>query len=448
VTARAARDRVVDPGAVVGVVVGVVAGVIALPACDEPPVTVAAGGDTTVVDRSSHAFRNPAANLDAAALARHRAGDAAFEATFVTAPAPVHAGLGPVYNHTSCGGCHPRDGRGLPAFGPSASPALVRVSLATGAPEVPGGPVPVPGVGTQLQDHAVFGVAPEITATLVWDERLGVYPDGTRYALRAPRLELRRPDGTPLPTTVLRSFRQAPAVFGLGLLEAIPAADLIAAADPDDADGDGISGRVNQVWDGARAAVAIGRFGHKASMPDLIQQAAGAYAADLGVTTALTGGPAEVAADVVADTAFYTATLAVPARAPGDHAAGEARFAELGCAACHTPVQTSGAAPIAAVAHQTFAPYTDLLLHDLGDDLADGRPDFLADGREWRTPPLWGLGLVTTVLPGASLLHDGRARTVEEAILWHGGEAAPARDRFLRAAAGDRAALLAFLAAL
>ena len=417
-------------------------------ACGEPVVTPPAGGDTTIVDRSSHAYSAPAPNLDAATLARHRAGDAAFGATFVTAPAPVHAGLGPVYNHTSCAGCHPRDGRGLASFGASTSPALVRVSLADGVPDVPGGPVPVPGLGTQLQDHAIFGAAPEVAIALTWEVQAGRYADGAPYELRAPRLALTTADGAPLPAAVRRSFRQAPAVFGLGLLEAIPDDDLEAAADPDDRDGDGISGRVNIVWDPIERRARVGRFGHKASMPDLRAQTAGAYGADLGVTTALVGDVAEVADDVVDDTALYTATLAVPARAPGDVTRGEAAFADLGCAACHTPEQTSGEHPIAAVAHQTFAPYTDLLLHDLGDGLADGRADFAADGREWRTPPLWGLGLVPTVLQGAGYLHDGRARTVEEAVLWHGGEAQAARDAFVAAPADVRAALLGFLAAL
>lgn len=406
------------------------------------------GGDTTIDDRTSNAFGTPAPNLDEAGLARHRAGDAGFGATFVTGPAPIHGGLGPLYNHTGCAACHPRDGRGLPQLGAAGSQALVRVSLADGTPDVPGGPVAVPGLGTQLQDHAVFGNAPEVTVELAWDEVPGQYGDGAPYSLRAPRLTLRRPDGSLLSADVLRSFRQAPAVFGLGLLEAIPDDALVAAADPLDRDGDGVSGRLNQAWDPLVGARRPGRFGHKASAPSLEAQAAGAYAADLGVTTDLTGDVAEVTAAVVRDTAFYTATLAVPAPAPGDHEAGRALFVELGCAACHTPVQRTGPHPIAALADQPIEPYTDLLLHDLGDGLADGRPDFEATGHEWRTPPLWGLGLVETVLPGASYLHDGRARTLAEAILWHDGEGKAAREAFRTAPAARRTALLAFLRAL
>lgn len=420
----------------------------ALAACADDPTTAPAGGDTTVRDRTSNAYSLPAANLGDDELARHLAGDVAFEATFVRGPAPVNAGLGPLYNHNACAACHGKDGRGLPQFGGPASQALVRVSLADGTPDLPGAPVPVPGLGGQLQDHAVFGVPAEVTVALAWTETTGSYADGTAYALRAPALTLTYPDGRPLEPTIMRSLRQAPAVFGAGLLEAIPDAALEAAADPDDRDGDGVSGRPNRVWDVDAGAVRIGRFGHKAGNPTLVQQAAAAYANDMGVTSRRFGGDVEVDDAKVELTAFYTATLAVPARAPGDVAAGEARFAEFGCAACHTPTQTSGPHAIAALADQQFQPYTDLLLHDLGPDLDDDRPEYLADGREWRTPPLWGLGLVQTVLPGASYLHDGRARTVAEAILWHGGEAEAARERFRTAPADQREELLRFLSAL
>lgn len=408
----------------------------------------APGGATTVHDRSSNAYSLPAPNLTGALLERHLAGDAAFDATFVSAPAIVNPGLGPLYNHNACAACHPRDGRGLPQFGGSASSALVRVSVADGVPDVPGGPVPAPGLGGQLQDHGTFGVAPEATVLLTWTERAGAYGDGTTYALRAPALVLRRPDGSVIGDDVLRSFRQPPPVFGLGLLEAIADDDLLAAADPDDRDGDGISGRANQVWDVAAGAVRVGRFGHKASNPTLAQQAGAAYANDMGVTSPRFGGEPEVDDATVDDTGFYTATLGVPARAPGDHARGEALFATFGCAACHTPALVTGPHALAELSHQPIEPFTDLLLHDLGPDLADHRPDFLATGSEWRTPPLWGLGLAETVLPGARYLHDGRARTLAEAILWHGGEAEPAREAFRTAPRDDRDALLGFLRSL
>ncbi|MBP9202341.1 MAG: thiol oxidoreductase [Kofleriaceae bacterium] len=412
---------------------------------------VTAGGATTVGDRTSNAFSLPAPGLSPAELARHLDGDLDFDSTFVTGDAPVNGGLGPRFNNTSCGACHSRDGRGRAVIGDGpTSQLLVRVSLPSGTPDVPGGAVPVPGMGTQLQDHAVFGAEPDARVTLGWDELPGRYGDGTPYVLRAPRLTIVGV-AAPLPFEALTSLRLPPAVFGLGLLEAVDEADLHALADPDDADGDGISGRVNQVWDPVTGTTRIGRFGVKANTSDLTVQAAAAYANDMGIGNPIAsdtaGGAADLALATVEDAAFYTRTLAVPAPTAPTPAStrGQDHFDAFGCAGCHVPHLRTGPSPIAVLADQDFAPYTDLLLHDLGDGLADGRPDFLASGREWRTPPLWGLGLVETVLPGATYLHDGRARTLAEAILWHGGEAEAARERFRTADAATRADLVAFL---
>ena len=409
-----------------------------------------AGGATTIDDRSSLAYRQPAPNLDADQLELHLTGDATFEATFVTAPAPVNGGLGPLFNHVSCASCHINDGRGHSDLSTErGSPALVRLSLPTGEPDAPGGSVPVPGMGTQLQDHAVFGHTPEAAVALAWVEETATYGDGIPYNLRRPALTF----DPALPDDAMTSMRQAPPVFGLGLLEAIDEETLRALADPDDADGDGISGRVNMVWDVAAGAARVGRFGHKANNPTLRQQGAGAYANDMGVSNRVfpdAGGTRDVDDDTLDATIFYTQTLAVPARLETipDADRGADRFASFGCASCHVSTLTTGTHEIAALANQTIQPFTDLLLHDLGEGLADGRPDFEATGSEWRTPPLWGLGLVQTVLAGAGYLHDGRARTLEEAILWHGGEAEAAREAFRNADASDRAALIAFLISL
>lgn len=414
----------------------------------------AAGGDTTVDDRTSKAFTAPATNLSDQQLEQHLRGDQLFEAKFVTAPAPLHGGLGPLYNNTSCKLCHTNDGRGLPQISDgAAAQALVRVSLPTGIPSVPGGAVPVPELGTQLQNHAIFGVTPEVTVELAWVESVGAFADGAPYTLRRPLLRIARPNAASLPSDMRTSFRIAPAVFGLGLLEAIAQDDVLAAADPNDSDGDGISGRANYVWSPTLQRTELGRFGWKANTATLDDQAGAAFANDMGVTSpffaAGTDAPELAQADIAA-TSFYTATLAVPTRAPQSAAAkrGSELFRKFACSGCHTPEQRSGAHPVSALANQTFAPFTDLLLHDMGPALADGRPDFLADGNEWRTPPLWGLGLVQTVLPGASYLHDGRARTIVEAIMWHGGEAARSRAMFAAAPTRDREALLAFLATL
>jgi CxxC motif-containing protein (DUF1111 family) len=411
-----------------------------------------AGGDTTVADRTSNAYGMPAANLDEEELARHLDGDVAFGSMFVTPPAVINPGLGPLFNHVGCEGCHVRDGRGLPQVGSgAASQSLIRVSLPDGVPDAPGGQAPVPGIGLQLQDHAVFGATPEATVAMTWREESGQFADGASYSLRRPELAITLPDGSPPPTGLETSLRQPPPVFGLGLLEAVPEEVVLERADPDDADGDGVSGRPNRVWDPLLGAVRLGRFGHKANAADLPLQVAAAYRNDMGVGNPIFAydDASEIDDATLDDAVFYCRTLGVPAPAPevGD-AHGERLFDALGCAGCHAPALETGDHEIAALAFQRIAPYTDLLLHDLGDGLADGRPDFAATGREWRTAPLWGIGLVQTVLPGAGYLHDGRARDLAEAILWHGGEAEPSRERFRTASTADREALLDFLGSL
>ncbi|MCK6536729.1 MAG: thiol oxidoreductase [Polyangiaceae bacterium] len=412
------------------------------------------GGDTTIFDQTTSAFTNPAPNLGEADLAHHLEGDVAFEATFVTPPATVNAGLGPVFNNRSCSACHIKDGRGLPVTGTGAqgSMALVRVSTAKSALGE-GTPIPVPGLGLQLQDHAVFGVSPEATVRLEWIEETSAYPgDGAKYSLRRPKLVIELADGKPLPADVLTSLRVPPPVFGLGLLEAIPEAALLALEDPQDADGDGISGRANQVWDEEGQRTVTGRFGWKSNQPNLTQQAAAAYLHDMGVENPVFfEQEPELSSKTLEAAAFYTRTLAVPARRDVSDPVvrrGEQIFSQIGCASCHVPELKTGPSPHQAVAEQRIQPFTDLLLHNMGFDLADGRPDFVASGTEWRTPPLWGVGLAARVLVGAAFLHDGRARTLEEAVLWHGGEAEVSREKFRAAKAGDRAALLSFLESL
>lgn len=411
------------------------------------PESVAAGGATTIYNRSARAYSQPAPGLTERQAAEHLEGDRRFADVFVPAPARFNAGLGPHFNNQSCTGCHIRDGRGQAKPGQ----LLVRLSLPTGIPEQPGGAVPVPNLGSQLRDHSIPGAAPMGSFEVEWEEVLGRYEDGTRYSLRRPQVTVRDGAGQPLDPAVQVSLRLPLPVFGRGLLEAVPEEVLAALADPDDRDRDGISGRLNQVWDVERQQVAIGRFGWKAGHPTLRQQNAAAYAHDMGVSNPLfpdTDGHQDIDAATLDAATFYTQTLAVPAplrMSDRQFQQGLKLFQEAGCAACHLPQLTTGKVAIAALSEQTFAPYTDLLLHDLGPGLADQRPEFLANGQEWRTPPLWGLGLSRTVLPGATYLHDGRARTIPEAILWHGGEAEPAREWFRTASAGDRRQLEQFL---
>jgi CxxC motif-containing protein (DUF1111 family) len=399
------------------------------------------GGELSVAVRTSRAFSQPGPTLDAEELVRFAHGDGAFDASFVAGAAPLNTGLGPRFNNASCRSCHLGDGRGLPVLGggPLRSMALVRVSQASGEP--------LPEIGFQIRDHATFGMQPDASVALSWRTLAGSYADGTPYELRQPVLEITLADGSPLAASVLTSLRVGPPVFGRGLLEAVPDEVIRALADADDADGDGISGRPN--WIDGR----LGRFGLKANTAGLLEQVALAYAHDMGVSSPLLpepDGSSEIAQATLEDVTFYVRTLAVPARRPSAAAErGASVFAESGCAACHTPQLRTGASDVPALANQVIFPYSDLLLHDLGPGLADGRPDFAASGSEWRTPPLWGIGLTETVLGGnGAFLHDGRARNLAEAILWHAGEAEPARERFAHATADERAALIAFLRSL
>ena len=451
---------------------------ILLSACDsESPVAVEStrifstsefsGGETTVFDASSHAFSIPAPNLSDASLAKHLEGDVEFEAVFVTAPAVVNPGLGPIYNNVSCINCHSRDGRGRP---PNADEGLVsllfRLSLPKAEDSVVGKPpTPVPGFGTQLNNRAIVEAAPEGKVKIDYTEQTLTTADGTRVHLRYPNYTVTE-TYQPLPENVEVSPRVAPAVFGLGLLEAIPEETILAYADENDVDGDGISGKPNYVWDVVAQRYTLGRFGWKANQPTLLQQVAAAYNDDMGITTSLfsvenSAGQSqltnhsvtpEVSDEILEVVTFYVQTLAVPARRDIDDPQvkqGEQLFAEAQCASCHVPTLRTGVlAGVPSVSNQTIQPFTDMLLHDMGPDLADNRSDFRANGREWRTPPLWGIGLVRRVNGHTNFLHDGRARNLMEAILWHGGEAEASRQAVEQMSKEERDALIAFLESL
>jgi CxxC motif-containing protein (DUF1111 family) len=321
---------------------------------------------------------------------------------------------------------------------------------------------PHPRYGGQLQDLALPGAEPEARLELQWEPRPGQYGDGEAFTLQAPRYVLHDLADGPLDEHTVLGGRTAPHLVGLGLLEAIPAAALHALADPDDANGDGISGRVHVLPHGG----GIGRFGWKATTPSVHAQTAAALVHDMGITSPdhphdartdpqrqrlpfVDGGQPEIDAHKLARLVFYAQAIAPPAPREGDPAAierGRAHFTAFGCAACHQPRWTTGADAFdPAFAGLAFEPYTDLLLHDLGDELADGKHDGTARPSEWRTAPLWGLGLIPAVNGHERLLHDGRARGVAEAILWHGGEALPARERFRLAPRQQRDELVAFV---
>ncbi len=418
------------------------------------------GGATTVFVDSEEAFEQPAANLDAAAIALHDEGDDAFGEEFDEV-----TGVGPLFHNSSCEGCHIGDGRGRPPNpGEQIETMLFRVSIP--GTDAVGGPKPAPGFGGQLQTRGITGVLPEGDVQFTYMPVNGQYADGTPFSLRAPTHTLYN-TYAPVPPGMMLGPRIAPAVFGLGLLEAVPPFLLYALADPNDRNRDGISGRVNIVYDAAANRNAVGRFGLKANTPNLRQQTAGAYNGDMGVTTSLFAAEncegqlnipqcarhaPEVDDETLDAAAFYVRTLGVPARRDlydGQALRGELLFFSARCSSCHIPILATGHLPgVPAVSNQIIRPFTDLLLHDMGAQLADNRPDFLASGREWRTPPLWGIGLVNTVNGHTNFLHDGRARNIEEAILWHGGEALAAREAFRNMSARDRAALLKFLNSL
>jgi CxxC motif-containing protein (DUF1111 family) len=452
-------------------------GVVLGPACgggdDGPPPSgpdeSLAGGATTVFNASDDAFGFPAANLSAARSDPFFVGNSFFKTNWVTAPASTDGrdGLGPLFNAVSCSACHLKDGRGRPPLAGSEGflGLLLRISV-PGADPVTGAPLPDPSYGSQIQQNGILGVDGEAVPQVSYVEVPGTYGDGSAYSLRQPTYSLASPAYGPPAPGLLMSPRVAPAVFGLGLLEAIPESALLSRADPADADGDGISGRANRVWDVRAGASRFGRFGWKANVPTVEQQSAGAFLGDIGITTPLfmtenctapqascqaapNGGTPEFDQAKLDELTFYMKTLAVPGRrspaAPGV-LQGKAVFMAAGCAKCHVPMHVTGMDPaFPELSNQTIFPYTDLLLHDLGPGLADGRPDFLADGQEWRTPPLWGLGLVPTVNGHSFLLHDGRARDMAEAILWHGGEAEAAKEHFRLLPAAQRQALIDFL---
>lgn len=484
------------------------------------PPSALLGGDNTVFDTSNEAFTNPLPLLTTAELAEFEEGDELFEEIW-----RGNDGLGPIFNATSCEGCHIEDGRGRPpAFtGETGTGLLLRLAL--NQQNANGSTLPDPVYGGQLQDDSTRRTDAEGTIDLSYQPIIGTYPDGTSYTLYQPTYDIVNLAYGDLHNDVTLSPRLAGQMIGLGLLEAIPDQTLLSLADPTDANGDGISGRVNRVWDTVAGSLSIGRFGWKANQPNLLQQTAGAFNGDIGVTSSLNpdqpctdfqlecfmnrlnrrgtnrrdnqrgqnnpppppnrrgnnppppnngqnnpppppnlgqnnppppndapiSTQPEVTDEELRLVTFYSSTLAVPAqRNPTDPQVvlGQTLFESANCSSCHIPTLQTGEHPISALSNQTIHPYTDLLLHDMGAGLADGQLDFQASGSEWRTAPLWGIGLLEEVNGYAFYLHDGRARTLEEAIMWHGGEATASQNAFASMSASDKAALIAFLKSL
>jgi CxxC motif-containing protein (DUF1111 family) len=443
---------------------------------------------TPTASAERDAFSQPASHLPAGKGLDFRVGRGFFRRLWVSAPASTQAadGLGPLYNARSCMACHPNNGRGVvPTRVDERSVALLfkvdvppqysahntdqyaeqEAQRASGRINN----IAEPNYGLQLQNFGVPGHKAEAQLRVDYRPLPVTLADGSSVTLRQPQYRVEQLGYGPLHPEARLSPRLAPQLIGMGLLEAIPEAAIMAKADPQDSNNDGISGRANRVWSMSQQRMALGRFGHKAGVATVDEQSQLAFATDIGISTPLFPAGAgdctpkqsrclqapngnspqydnlEAHQQVTDLVALYVRHLAVPAPRQTDSgtlAAGEALFNAIGCGSCHTPAYDG------VLGYPRIAPYTDLLLHDMGEGLADHRPEGLANGREWRTAPLWGIGLTAAVSGGESYLHDGRAATLLEAILWHGGEAQSQRDAVAALSSEQRAQLLRFIESL
>ena len=483
--AQGLDDRHLTPLPRTGAEVARIAAVLA-PTTDftkpEPFEAKPAGAATVRLRPTPDAFSQFSGNMPFDRQMDFNLGNALFTKTWVAAPSSTLAsdGLGPLHNARGCQDCHLKDGRGhVPAKGEAAVSLFLRLS-------VPGGPnpdgiadwlatLPEPTYGGQLQTFAATGIAAEARMSITYTELPQTLTDATA-SLRAPEYSVADAAYAALSPDTLLSPRIAPQMIGLGLLEAVPAADILARVDEDDADGDGISGRASIVPSREFGVPMLGRFGWKGGAPTVREQSAGAFSGDMGLSTYLhpkesgdctAAQPGclaapngaqyvhdgqEVSDESLTLVTFYARNLAVPERRGIDDPTvlrGKAVFYTLNCTGCHTPKHvTHRLADQPEQSFQLIWPYTDLLLHDMGEGLADHRPEGRATGHEWKTPPLWGIGLTAQVSGHTEFLHDGRARNILEAILWHGGEAQAQRDAVATLPKPDRDALIAFLESL
>ncbi|MEF0862657.1 MULTISPECIES: di-heme oxidoredictase family protein [Rhizobium] len=458
----------------------------------EPYEAMESGATTSIAPVGRNIFSQPSANLGLERQENFHLGNALFRQLWVSSPSSTQAtdGLGPLFNARSCQSCHVRDGRGHPpeAAGAPATSMVLRLARPAITPEEEQAlkdfkalNFPDSTYGAQLQDLAVPGLAAEGKVAVTYTEEMVTLAGGETVSLRKPHYAVTSLAYGPLGETTTISPRVAPAMIGLGLIEAIPDTDILAHADPEDKDGNGIRGRAAVVRDHRTGQLVLGRFGWRAQNASVHDQVADAFLNDIGISTPdqpnahgdctakeahclamPTGvqkrlGDTEAPGPILDLVTFYSENLAVPARRKAsfpDVLHGKQLFYQSGCAACHTPkfvtrddLKGSDGKPTAQ-AFQLIWPYTDFLLHDMGDGLSDGQQVGVASGRDWRTPPLWGIGLTQTVSGQQAYLHDGRARTLTEAILWHGGEAEKARNTFANLPQSDRQALINFLESL
>ena len=448
------------------------------------------GGATSKASvTNANAFSASSGNMDFKRELDFKIGNAIFRKNWVSAPASTDAsdGLGPLFNSRACQNCHLKDGRGQPPFTegiPDDSHSmLMRLSVPAKTEEEKAklashdlNVIPEPTYGGQLQDLSIQGHKAEGQIKIDYKEVPVKLAGGETVHLRAPTYSIADPGYGPLASDVMMSPRVAPPMIGLGLLEAIPEQQILANVDTGDANKDGISCKPNWVWSKEENKVVLGRFGWKAGVPTINQQTAEAASGDIGLSTSMIRTPsgdctgkqqdclnapngnspkyqdAELGDDLFKLIAFYSHNLAVPPRRdPGNPKVlkGKELFYAIGCATCHkSKFVTGDVSGQPHLSHQLIWPYTDLLLHDMGEGLADNRPEGEASGTEWRTSPLWGIGLTETVNGHTLFLHDGRARNIAEAILWHGGEGQASRDKFAKLSKQDRERLIAFVNSL
>ena len=460
------------------------------------------GGDSSVSYKPFPSFQLPAANINNDQRPDFHAGKALANQPWVKAPTITFArdGLGPIYNARTCLTCHIKGGKGfVPADNKTPlTSTLVRLSI---LPEFSpldevekiqklktSGHLPHPVYGDQIQSQSIslahqlrhsqkpgvlkHDVAPEAYIHINWQEKVFTYPDQSQINLRFPKLDFKYLGYGDMNDGAVFSVRVAPMIHGMGLISLINDDDILALSDENDGNQDGISGRPNQVWNVETQRTEIGRFGLKANKPTLEMIVAGAFTNDLGITNSLephqpctdlqptclnmpNGNDdegVELPDHLLKLVVNFNRNLAPVIRRTPKHKdvlAGRELFYQSGCHQCHNPsFTTQKSSEFPHLSQQIIWPYSDFLLHDMGPELADNRPDFLATGNEWRTPPLWGIGLLAQVNGMSTLLHDGRARTVEEAILWHGGEAELAKNRFIQLNKQDRERLLKFVNSL
>jgi len=448
-----------------------------------------AGAATVFKLINQNSFSHSSANMSFERELDFKVGNGFFRRVWVSSPASTKSadGLGPIFNARSCQGCHLKDGRGHTPSGnwpeDNAVSMFLRLSIPPQNEEQRSlianhivKVIPSPKYGIQLQDLAIQGHNEEGKMHIEYEEIPMYFTDGKVVYLRKPTYTIIDWKYGAPKTELLTSPRVAPPMIGLGLLEAINDEDILSSSDPNDDNKDGISGKPNLVWDIQKQNVAIGRFGWKAGEPSLRQQASAAFNIDLGISGPLAKSPwgdctnfqrkcrnapngntleqnnLEISLKSMDKLVFYAQNLAVPARRNIDNKqvlAGKKLFYETGCISCHRPKFVTKNLPNQPEqSFQLIWPYTDLLLHNMGEGLADNRPEGEANGFEWRTSPLWGIGLTKTVSGHTEFLHDGRARNLLEAILWHGGEAENSKKKVLTFDKEERQALLSFLNSL